>query len=49
MKVVSSGEMRAETLRLADAFHAKVVDATSIISSSRSPASRRRSTSSSRP
>ena len=27
-KVVSTGEMRAETLRLADAFHAKVVDAT---------------------
>ncbi len=28
VKVVSTGEMRAETLRLADAFHAKVVDAT---------------------
>lgn len=28
VKVGGSGEMRAETLRLADAFHAKVVDAT---------------------
>ena len=28
VKVTGSGEMRAETLRLADAFHAKVVDAT---------------------
>lgn len=28
VKVTASGEMRAETLRLADAFHAKVVDAT---------------------
>jgi acetolactate synthase-1/3 small subunit len=28
VKVVSTGEMRAETLRLADAFQAKVVDAT---------------------
>ena len=28
VKVVGSGEVRAETLRLADAFHAKVVDAT---------------------
>ncbi len=28
VKVVSDGETRAETLRLADAFHAKVVDAT---------------------
>jgi acetolactate synthase-1/3 small subunit len=28
LKVTGSGEMRAETLRLADAFHAKVVDAT---------------------
>ncbi|MDQ0454854.1 acetolactate synthase small subunit [Rhizobium paknamense] len=28
VKVVSTGDMRAETLRLADAFHAKVVDAT---------------------
>jgi acetolactate synthase-1/3 small subunit len=28
IKVVGSGEHRAETLRLADAFHAKVVDAT---------------------
>ncbi len=28
VKVVGSGETRAETLRLADAFHAKVVDAT---------------------
>ena len=28
VKVVGSGDMRQETLRLADAFHAKVVDAT---------------------
>ena len=28
IKVVGSGDHRAETLRLADAFHAKVVDAT---------------------
>ncbi|AHG46077.1 acetolactate synthase, small subunit [Rhizobium leguminosarum bv. trifolii WSM2297] len=28
VKVIGEGEMRAETLRLADAFHAKVVDAT---------------------
>lgn len=28
VKVAGSGETRAETLRLADAFHAKVVDAT---------------------
>ena len=28
VKIVGSGEMRQETLRLADAFHAKVVDAT---------------------
>ena len=28
VKVVSTGDMRAETLRLADAFQAKVVDAT---------------------
>ncbi|WP_411032568.1 acetolactate synthase small subunit [Shinella sp. BYT-45] len=28
VKIAGSGEMRAETLRLADAFHAKVVDAT---------------------
>ena len=28
VKVTGAGEMRAETLRLADAFHAKVVDAT---------------------
>ncbi len=47
VKVKSTGETRIEALRLAEAFRARVIDATTESSCSRSPAVRRRSISSS--
>lgn len=47
VKVRGTGEVRVEALRLADAFRARVIDATGESSCSRSPAIRRKSTSSS--